>query len=239
MTKIYVVLFDDEDRRGWLVDGASAVLHLVRAQLAVPPYSDSKLLRIEYFHHADPKGGEAAKAALLDDRNRSMRVEEDWEYSKEITSSKDGEKSERKKSAKTWTVQDLIRQTWHTFELISAQQAKIKPVHLRGTPREKLEGWSMKDIIESENRMEPRIITLKASGRGWVDFTRSVHAVTLFGRGIGDLLKPAYPAQCFPHWRRVPTGQDYLATRVYTLRAIWDKYGDDNASPLRLTEDIV
>src|SRR5580700_10714662 len=56
-SRIKVVLYDVGDRRGWLVDGASALLHLTRTQLALSPYSDSDLFKIEDFHHADPIGG--------------------------------------------------------------------------------------------------------------------------------------------------------------------------------------
>src|SRR6266516_2471041 len=35
---IYVVLYDVAARRGWLVDGASALLHLVRTQVVREPY---------------------------------------------------------------------------------------------------------------------------------------------------------------------------------------------------------
>jgi hypothetical protein len=58
-----VVFHDIKDRRGWLMDGASALLHIVRTQLSSRPHCSSPLFKIENFQHADPRNG--ADAAIL------------------------------------------------------------------------------------------------------------------------------------------------------------------------------
>jgi hypothetical protein len=79
-----VILYDVRDRRGWLVDGASALLHLTRTQLSSSPYLESELFKIEDFNHADPCAGpRAAKRALMDLKNRELLIFEDDEVSTE------------------------------------------------------------------------------------------------------------------------------------------------------------
>lgn len=46
------------------------------------------------------------------------------------------------------------------------------------------------------------MLHLTSSGRGWVDFTRSIDAVTLFGSGFGDLIVPTRPHSCQHSGRR-------------------------------------
>ena len=105
-----VVLYDTKDRRGWLVDGASALLHLTRTQLASSPYSDNDLFRIEDFNHADPNNGIlAAKKALMDPKNRNMLIFEDVATSTQLKTSSGIEGSEEvQKIAKPWTYEDLV-----------------------------------------------------------------------------------------------------------------------------------
>ena len=94
----------------------------------------------------------------------------------------------------------------------------------------------MKDIINSRREIDPRVLHLKPSSRGWVDFLRDIKAVTLFAHGLGDLIVPAAGTKTCRFWQMVPKGQDYLTTRIRTLQAICEDFGDSDESPLRLTE---
>ena len=136
-----------------------------------------------------------------------------------------------------WTVEDLVKQLCDILEQVVDHQDKIKAttaVQIRGTTRENLEGWSFREIVEGDRRMSPRVSILESSGRGWVDFTRSIGAVTLMGRGFGNLIAPAASAQVCQHWKQVPTGRDYLTACIYTLRAICDRFGNEEEKPLKI-----
>ncbi|KAH8588847.1 hypothetical protein B0O99DRAFT_352078 [Bisporella sp. PMI_857] len=124
-----VVLYDVEDRQGWLVDGTAALLHLTRAQLGSSPYSESDLFNLNNFLHVDLAAGSCvAKKALLDSKNRDLLMFEETENG--VT--------------RKWTYQDLVRQTYHVLEQIYDYEGKIltsPSIGIRWTDRDKLLGF--------------------------------------------------------------------------------------------------
>jgi hypothetical protein len=73
---IYVLLYDVAARRGWLADGASALLHLVRTQVVREPYGgagslfNNLIFNGSTFNHPGIDGGPNAAADILkEDRN--------------------------------------------------------------------------------------------------------------------------------------------------------------------------
>ncbi|MCJ1466973.1 hypothetical protein MMC07_005595 [Pseudocyphellaria aurata] len=241
---IHVVLYDIEDCRGWLVDGASALLHLTRSQLSCLSYCAK--VKLSGFHHADLQGGaDAAMAVLMDPGNRQLVITEEIDTWEEETTSERGgiEKHETKKKITNWCFEKLVRQTWSILEQIHDHQIRLLAspgIGLRGTDRDKLEGFGFQDIVMGENPLRPRVAILKSSGRGWVDFIKGVCAITLLGRGFGELIRPtdAESDNLCSHWKRMPKTQDYLATRISTLRNICERYGNSEAKPLELVDGI-
>jgi hypothetical protein len=239
-----VLLYDTGDRRAWLVDGASALLHITRTQLCSSPYSDSDLFQIENFQHADPKGGGlGAKKALMDSGNRALVIFEEAETSVEIKAGSDEEgKAETKIMIKRWTYQELVRQTYHILEQIHDYQTKMltsPTLGLRFADREKLIGFAFMDIVDVQNDLRPRVVTLKSSGRGWVDLTRGIRAITLLGKGFGEIIKPSKDANSLcKNWKHVPTGKDYLVVCTSTLKEICKRHGNHSSKPMELANGI-
>lgn len=233
------VLYDDADHRAWLVDGASAVLHLLRCQLdpSTEPYGRSDSFNLHNFVHADLEGGtESAVAALRNKTNREMVIA--WE-TKSWVEFTNGFPTE-KKIQTPWKVEDLICSLWEVFELMHDALLIDKSnanhaVKLHGTDRDILEGWAFRDIADSEPHLRSRAAVLKASGRGWVDFVRSINAVPLLGRGFGDVISPQSNSNTCPHWKQMPKGKDYLAARISTLQDICSRWGDIDSHSVRLT----
>jgi hypothetical protein len=64
-SRMKVIFYDTVDRRAWLVDGASALLHMTRAQLSRKPCCDSELLDMGRFPHSDPDLGHQASYQAL------------------------------------------------------------------------------------------------------------------------------------------------------------------------------
>jgi hypothetical protein len=222
-----VVLYDVEDRRGWLVDGTNALLHLTRAQLGSSPYSDSDLFNLNNFVHADPAAGScAAKKALLDSKNRDLLIFEEKENG--VT--------------RKWTYQDLVRQTYHVLEQMHDYEGKIltsSNISIRWTDRDKLLGFAFMDIVDGQNDLRPRVASLKSSGKGWVDLTRSVRAITLLGKGFGEIIRPSKDSnKLCKDWRQVPKGKDYLVACTSTLRDICKRQGNHESRPMELASGI-
>ncbi|KUJ09813.1 uncharacterized protein LY89DRAFT_740880 [Mollisia scopiformis] len=248
---MYVVLYDIADKRAWLVDGANALLHLTCTQLATVWSQKSRLFNLEDFHYADVNNGPtAAASALLDPDNRKMAIFEEVETWKEVTTTvgnaattlNSAIKEEHKEKKTQWCYEDLVRQLYHVLELMHDYQVKIltsSVTGLRFTDRDKLEGFALMDIVDGPSAILPRVAILKPSGKGWVDFTKSICAITLMARGFGELIKSnSHSNVLCREWQSVPTGRDYLVACISTLSKICERQGDPDAIPMELAQGI-
>lgn len=234
LTKVNVLLYDDSTRRGWLLDGASAALHLLRLRLAAPPYNTSKHFDITNFVYADAPGGpKMSEEALINNRDHTL-----YETRKDyVEVSKDGR--ENKATITYWKSEQVIIDLWNLFEQMIDHQVKVRAangVELHGTYRDHLEGWPLQDLVEKKLHFEAAAVKLHGSGRGWVDFIHDIRAITLLGRGFGDVIRPAdnTPLRC-PRWKQVPPDKDYLTVRLQFLRQICTVYDDPSRRAVKLS----
>ncbi|KAH8668660.1 hypothetical protein BX600DRAFT_460483 [Xylariales sp. PMI_506] len=96
------------------------------------------------------------------------------------------------------------------------------------SPWEQLEGFDFWDIAgRCSDPLSSKGVKLKGDAEGWVGFTREIHAITLFGRGFGELLVPKQTnpfnqqicSRCF--WNvPVPCGRDLLAVTLADLETL-------------------
>lgn len=84
-----------------------------------------------------------------------------------------------------------------------------------------------------------KVTALNTGGKAWVDFARAIRAITLFGKGFGQILKPSDGSNTLcPYWGEVPKGFGYLAVCITDLLEIARRRGDPESSPIRLVDDI-
>jgi hypothetical protein len=237
---IKVVIYDVRDRRGWLVDGTSALLHLTRTQLSSSPYSESEFFDLDDFRYANPQdGASGAKKALLDPRNRKLILLQDTKTSIVRTTSKEGVSEILREETTRWTYEDLVQETYHILEQIEDRQANSPSMGLGFMAREKLLGFGFMDIVNGQNILLPRVAKLNKGGWGWVDFIRSTNTITLLGKGFGELIRSAQESnQLCKLWKHVPVGRDHLVVCVSTLEDIRRQYGDCDDGILQLARGI-
>ena len=246
----FVVFYDLEDRRAWLLDGLSALLHLVRASLHHG--ASNRFAKVlgrnapildEGERHDDAQL--AAMALLVNDANLNLKLhakpEEQWEE-ESIKGGSDKE-SVTKTKRTYFSLKDKVLRIHHALEQIIAHQCNVDSedgvgFRIKGTPRKQLEGFNFMDIAADTAPYWPLVTTIKGTGRGWADFIRAIHAITLFGRGFGDILRPSDPTRLCSPWVSVPKHQDYLAVCCSDLETVFEKYGDRNNSPWRLVDEI-
>ncbi|KAH8906918.1 hypothetical protein BR93DRAFT_927743 [Coniochaeta sp. PMI_546] len=265
IAKQYVVLYDLGDRRAWLVDGLSALLHLVRASLE----HDQRDVFNSFFLYkqgqikeclASMHGLDAAAAVLFNPENYSLKLytesEDTWD-----------EETERQHNGAqgTETVKEVISKRKVTYyclrdkvlEVFSLLEKMIDHLNnvqseggvgfrLRGTPRNILEGFDFMDVATSNAPLRPHMIKLNIceSGRGWTDLLRSIQAITLFGKGFGELISPSTsnvidpPCDGCGYGISLPIGRDYLATCVSLVERILTTRGSTESVPWCLADDI-
>jgi hypothetical protein len=135
-----------------------------------------------------------------------------------------------------------VQQTYHILEQIEDRQLQMMTspnIGLHLMPREKLLGFGFMDIGDGQNILLPRVATLKKSGWGWVDFTRSIKAIALLGKGFGDMIQPAGESnKLCKDWNRVPTGKAYLVACISTLEDICRQHGERDPDILQLANGI-
>ncbi|KAL8407811.1 hypothetical protein RB594_006580 [Gaeumannomyces avenae] len=208
----FVVLFDVEDRRAWLVDGLSALLHLVCASVELDRSKGLKVLIgdscEQNLHEAKNThtGRAASKEVLMNEDNWSLTLYHNPPTLEEKISTEigvDGKPGPPKhtRDMKLNPVQfhQRVDDMYQFLQLIVDHQYNnddtdgfhVKP---RGMQR-RLEGSGFTDLAEAQDRICPKKLKLDTIAPGWVDLVRAVRAITLFGSGFGELLTPAPPAQ--------------------------------------------
>ena len=261
----HFVFYDSDDRQAWLLDGASTVLHLLRA--SIKHHQDDKRLRQLLCSPDNLELGEANEALTV-----GSRAEAAWEVLSnqdniniplrlkntsawDETTIRQGEKRDHAtKEKKTYlTVGNRIEQICHILCQITAHHDDVQTqsgvgYRLRSTPRLLLEGFDFADIATGTGTFWPRVATLKAKGLGWVDFTRAIHAPTVFASGFGELFRPfpspttgssAIPRCSACLWNSpLPKGKDYLAATTSDLCNILRKRGNKTHKPWRLVDNI-
>ncbi|KAB8230345.1 Pfs domain protein [Aspergillus alliaceus] len=196
ISRKFIVLWDEESKQGWLVNGTSAPLHLVRASLAHnsnDKFASEFLFRNEDMQEATQHSYkyDSAISVLLSRVNRELKIYlEKHGYV---------------------LFEDRVEHQFNILEQIIDHQVSVaghNDTHYRSNniPRAHLEGWDFHDLAKD----------------AWIEFTRSIHAVTVLGRGFGEIMKPA----------------NTTCSHVADLMDIMESIGDATASPPKLTKSL-
>lgn len=235
----YFILWDEGDKQGWLTPGSYTLVHLLRASLEhsktkfksrflMDPTSLPDILLTE-------DGSDAALDLLADEKIRKLRLYVD----NFNTGGDDG--------VRYYHVQDHVEHLYSQLEKLvehNADAQRRPGLRINPRPRRLLEGFDFRDLATNNDPFFGRVATLGALGKGWVDFARAVNAVTLFGRGFGQLIRPSrvglgQAARPCGEWSALPLGRFFLAARMADLRNIVEEYGNRDASPVSLAEDVL
>jgi hypothetical protein len=265
IAKQYVVLYDLADRRAWLVDGLSALLHLVRASLE---HDQRDVFNFFFLYKrgqikecsATMHGLDAAAAVLFNPENCSLKLytesEDTWdeETERQHNGAHGAETIKEVVSKRKVTYYCLRDKVLEIFSLLEKMVDHLNNVQseagvgfrLRGTPRNILEGFDFMDVATTGAPLRPHMIKLNIceSGRGWTDLLRSIQAITLFGKGFGELIAPSTNSLTDPvcggcgYGISLPTGKDYLATPVSLVERMLETRGNTETVPWCLADDI-
>jgi hypothetical protein len=213
-----IVLYDVLDERAWLVDGLSALLHLVRVSI----YHDENSEESPYDWVFD-------RTMLKDKwdgcsgRLSALKTLRSWDnlrlnlYVKSVSG-----------SPEYATLGDRVTKILHSFEILidrqvqAAAQDGIKIPHTLKTGRSVV-GFDLLDVVTPLGPIDTRIKYLKSSGTGWADLLPAIGATVIFGSGLGDLIVPKEPGKVCGSWGILPKHQDYMAVSVSTLKMIWEE----------------
>ncbi|KAI9155360.1 hypothetical protein HJFPF1_07942 [Paramyrothecium foliicola] len=249
IAKRYVVLWDEAVKKGWLVNGTSALLHVVRASLEhyrTDDFSTAFQFNPTRMRNASGHMPNSAVEVLINEDNRALVL-----YHGNIERSREDETTRKGKSVETsisykekqgnFLFEDLVEQHYNALEQIIEHQRRVggrNGVDMKMRLRKHLEGWDFAEVATGLDP-DPRVATLDSIGYGWVDFIRSIEAVTLMGKGFGELIQPAHFRGMCPRWGQLPIGRYYLAVTMFDMQRIVENFGDESAEPLKATENLI
>ncbi|KAK8021758.1 purine and uridine phosphorylase [Apiospora arundinis] len=259
----YVVLYDCDDRCGWLIDGLSALLHLTRARLAhrrdqkrTVQFKDGQIT--EAKPPLGNTGKRAARSLLTNQNNMALKIYEKRRKVVEeiVCKGKENEEEITKKTTRTWEeFPDIVGDIFQTLGLLFDIQTDTKTLDginfkIRTSPRRNLQGWDFYDVATDADPLWLKEASLDEMGWGWVDLVRGINAVVLFGNNFGDIILPGRSSTsaaaasegstettlCEP-WRKLPKNRDLLATTTAVIDDIMKNIRQDTAKPLLQLHD--
>lgn len=244
LSQRYVVFWDKEAERGWLVNGTSALLHLVRASLE---YHENGAYSASYIFDKSKMNNNlqnqhqpnSAHAVLSDGGNQGLPIYPDKITQRRETCTDSGTSSNTK-IIEFFLFGDLVDKHMSALEDIIEQHPQLADrdgVNLKMQVHAHLEGWDFFDFV-SDHVPIPRVAEIPALGRGWADFIRSIGAITLFGCDFGELIQPEASIGLCSRWTSLPTKNYFLAADAADLQRIMEHYGDSHSTPRRLAHDI-
>ncbi|KAK3667545.1 hypothetical protein LTR22_001723 [Elasticomyces elasticus] len=245
MTKMHVLLYDYNCKRGWLVDAASALLHLLRFHVArYEPIRDNQVFQIDQFQHARTHTGSgAAKYVLIDDRFRKTVLLQDTRIQRktvvEIIDGKPVTKVVIETTSNDTTVEDRVRYLWDVLQQMydKWKAKKYSPGVDLPNFNTKLEGWKFRDIVDCELDMEAVAANIDSGAATWHRLVREINAIVLIGGSFGEILRPS--GNHCDYWQSVPQNQFCLAIPVSQLKKIIrKKHGDSSVQPIRLADGV-
>ncbi|KAI8649720.1 hypothetical protein NCS55_01434300 [Fusarium keratoplasticum] len=241
----WIVFWDEGEKRGWLVNGASALLHILRASLthSKRKFKSAFLMNPQdLLDLEDAMVADAALQLLTDEKNRSLPLyRENVEF--ENPNADLGKAKEPATRFRYYRLENRVDHIYNMLEKLIDHQTDVEQrsgLRIHPRPRRHLEGWDFKDLVTDGDPFFARVATLNTLGKGWVDFIRSVHAVALFGRGFGELIQPKGTSNggC-PRWLTLPAERYYLAACVSDLREIMEDHGDAQLNPMKLCDNVL
>lgn len=237
-----IVLHDTEVRIAWLVDGLSALLHLVKANLRYrhrkQPQINSGTTpspELNKFRTADGSSGQQMALETLENtRNLTIPLR------RKAVAAAGTENSEE--DAPFYCVKDLVKYIMHALEQIIDKEADERADsdatwHLRG-PRafgtlaqKQVVGYDFMAIAAKRHPFHPVGATIQSGGGDWAEVIRQIHAPILFGKQFGELMEPIRNNEhggCCEKcsWNiNVPPHRDILAVAMSELDAIIERGG--------------
>ncbi|KAH6976285.1 hypothetical protein BKA56DRAFT_488826 [Ilyonectria sp. MPI-CAGE-AT-0026] len=218
-----IVFYDVSDRRAWLVDGASALLHLVRISLYLDEH-DPESTYDWVFDASEFKdqwngctGRHAALKTLKSWDNLDLNL---YVISKRVLNGQPVTEHSK--------LETRVKKILHSIEILVDAQVKVASqdgVRIPQTldPRRSITGFDILDVISPLGPVHARMQNINAWGPGWRDLLPAVGITAIFGNGFGNLICPGDPSSVCSKWKCVPTGSDYLAASVSTLQMLHER----------------
>jgi hypothetical protein len=232
------LMYDAFSKRAWLIDGATALLHISRTWLSIRARRNAKAkcrgggqeenrgFQPDDFStfrcHGSFDGKESSMDTLCDYNNRLLRVSAEPKV--EIVG-----QSGRTVSTKepTWTVrlwENVVEDKYAALEAIHDLLIKCRLNPSTDIKRpfgdNTFEAYDFRDLVTGNSSLQPRVIKMLPTAGMWPKWALQSGMIPLVGRDFGEIIKPSSNPDAAPRCTSTllcPAGRDYLATPVALL----------------------
>ncbi|KAJ4011850.1 hypothetical protein NW766_007150 [Fusarium irregulare] len=238
LDKKHVMLWGVDDERGWLVNGNAALLHLLRSSLqhsSTDKFSSDFHFQPQNFEESKyPHSLDSALEVLRNSKNHQLELYD-----------KDTDIQQGCVTTSRTTVKDRVEELYEVleklFDYTVTSEASSKGLNAKSRFQDHLEGWDFTDIVTNRDPFFIKRTTLGFSMLGWPDLIRATYAITLFGKGFGDLIEAVASQQggACKEWTTVPKNRNLLCVSTSHLRdIITDAGGNLDTSPITVTPGL-
>lgn len=224
------VLFDTKMRRGWFVNGQVVALELLCAYLRkIPQTEPFDLSKLNYIEH---KSSRRAFKVLNDVENLKISILRVLRDVKDTTGDDEALKGQVKVERKliVEVVTDIYRTLLGLSPSTKPFPGDMSRFALLQIPVKKrrnvvAKGWDFERIYRTG---KAKVYThVFDKDPGWLEFARDAEARILFGSNFGEMILPR-DEDCCPHFKILPSGQNYLAIGMDKVQALVDEWTQED-----------
>ena len=245
--RMFVNMYDVREKRGWILDGATVVLHLSLAQISrrSRPIDDRSLISRLFGFRIGGSPSQVAVTVLTHEDNMGLHVARRAPRTSVTESHDEGQSSPRTagRARRTTTYEmtlfhQFVRPNLENLFKMYADRKRIAGGINANLSTQKIYGWDFLDLINMEMDLEPKVHSL-SKDCSWVRLTKEIDAINIFGRNLGQLLLPSENHILCSQWSDLPPRKEYLAACVSTIQEIHEKYGgDEEDKDFRLAKGV-
>lgn len=204
-----IVLYDEKDRRAWLVPALGVILHTICLRNHIKPFIvGGNKVQISPLNPSSQR--RAAREAVI--KNKSLKLF-------------DCESNEEKE----YCFRDAILDTWSILDRLMEREATTQAapgIAVHPTWQSTLYGWELRAVADEDRHFRHKAQVLKKTAGRWHDLIKEVDAVVLFASGLGEVIRPKSGLEGLCQaWRSLPKDKDFLAINVPMLENFYAKAG--------------
>ena len=206
--KTPVALYDQHERRAWLVPALEVILHVIHARLSLGLYNiDETRATISYSKPTLKLSNQAARRAVIESQDTKLYEQPE---------------------GKAYYGRDAVQDVWLLLERMMERDEIISStpgVKLRGTMRDRLYGWEIQALVEQKSFRRKEQVLKKSNGK-WTDLLNDSNAVVLFANGFEEVIEPvSHLTNLCSAWKTLPQDKDYLAVGCPLLEILYNEAG--------------
>ena len=250
--KTTILFYSTIDQRGWLLDGATALVHLARASLTADWVGKRYEEVLSKLHYIRPLQGKlSAKDALL--LNADIESFTTSESKKETTAATRTSvldmasaavdlqsvsglaeelqpRTEYKKVEVPWTYRDLVLRLWQKLERLQAdsQSPRSLQINLR-SPGAKLTGWETEHLITHKRRVAHRYVRMGSESKSWRRYVNKLSPVVLLAPYFGNLVRASTDDLVCKEMQRIPSNRGLLVAPICVLSLSARRWQDEES----------